>query len=123
MHHLDKVDNIEKHGNLELEHANNIPKGVWKTIQNYTNNWVINHIKYKNLCSIEILKLEYMISGILSYHQEPKSRIVNEDEESLDKYPWLAGVIKDYSLVKPKDKISVGCTGSLISKMYDYLFS
>ena len=82
-----------------------------------------NFNEYKNLCSIEILKLEYMISGILSYHQEPKSRIVNEDEESLDKYPWLAGVIKDYSLVKPKDKISVGCTGSLISKMYDYLFS
>ena len=28
LHHLDKVDNIEKHGNLELKHANNIPKGV-----------------------------------------------------------------------------------------------
>ena len=64
-----------------------------------------------------------MISGILSNHQEPKSRIVNEDKESLDMYPWLAGVLLDFTLEKSKDKTSLGCTGSLISKMYDYLFS
>ena len=64
-----------------------------------------------------------MISGISSNHPEPKSRIVNEDKESLDTYPWLAGVIQDFTLVKPNGERSAACTGSLISKMYDYLFS
>ena len=26
-HHLDKVDDIKKHGNLDLKRSNNIPKG------------------------------------------------------------------------------------------------
>ena len=76
-----------------------------------------------NYNSNQIPKLKYIISGISNNHQKPMSRIVNEDKESLDTYPWLAGVIRDFSILRPNGKSSAGCTGSLISKMYDYHFS
>ena len=38
LHHLDKVYDVKKPRKLELKGANNIPKGVLKIIQNYTNN-------------------------------------------------------------------------------------
>ena len=61
--------------------------------------------------------LIYTFVGISSdVHQGPISRIINQDEKPEDIYPWLAGVLMDYTTLRKKEKKYKGCTGSLVSE-------
>ena len=66
--------------------------------------------------------LKYTIVGISDNLQDPISRIINQDEEPVDIYPWLAAVLKHYTTLDKSEKNGQGCTGSLISKMYEHQF-
>ena len=65
---------------------------------------------------------KYTIVGISHNHQDPISRIINQDKEPVGIYPWLAAVLMDYTTVRKGGKSSLTCTGSLISERYDHLF-
>ena len=67
-------------------------------------------------------QLHFAIVGGYSDRNRSRSRIINEDKEPPNIYPWLAAVKREYSLINTASDTSL-CTGSLISETYVYLSS
>ena len=70
-----------------------------------------------------ISKLNLVVVGGHSDRNRSRSRIINKDKEPSNDYPWIAGVMKEYTMLNPDlTEARDLCTGSLISETYDYRF-
>ena len=117
-HLLVTNDNNSKHQKKEIKVANDNSKGIGKKLKQKHN---LIRIKPWQILICILYNCNSFI-GISADHQEPISRIINQDEKPEDIYPWLAGVLMDYTTLRKKEKKYKGCTGSLISERQNHLF-